>query len=114
MKKSLKIDSADIVDLIPSMGGCIASDKITVEGLPVGFMYREEPEEGWDSGWRFLSGTETEEYIDDAENSGIYDVNTIANYDRAIIPYLNLPNGTELERIEGTDTFQPLPPVEED
>lgn len=68
MKKSLKIDSADIVDLIPSMGGCIASDKITVEGLPVGFMYREEPEEGWDSGWRFLSGTETEEYIDDAEN----------------------------------------------
>jgi hypothetical protein len=112
MKKSLKIDSADVVQLIPSMGGCIASDKITVDGLPVGFMYREEPEEGWDSGWRFLSGTETEEYIDDSENSGIYDVNTIANYDRAIIPHLNLPNGTELERIEGTDNFQPLPPEE--
>ncbi len=36
----------------------------------------------------------------------IYNVNTIANYDKAIIPYLNLPFGTELERIQGTDKFQ--------
>ena len=36
----------------------------------------------------------------------IYNVNTIANYDRAIIPYLDLPFGTELERIENTDKFE--------
>jgi len=35
----------------------------------------------------------------------VYAVNTIANYDPAIIPYLDLPYGTELERIEGTDYF---------
>ena len=38
--------------------GCIATDRITVDGLPVGYMYREKPEEGdpferYDSGWRF-------------------------------------------------------------
>lgn len=26
--------------------GCIATDRITVDGLPVGYMYREKPEEG--------------------------------------------------------------------
>ena len=28
----------------------------------------------------------------------IYEINTIANYDRAIIPYLHMPTGTELIR----------------
>lgn len=35
----------------------------------------------------------------------VYDVETIANYDRAIIPYLNLPKGTELERVENSYKF---------
>lgn len=106
MAKNFKLKAEDIVDLVPPMGGCIATDKITVEGLKVGFMYREEADEALDSGWRFFSGTESQEYVDDPDNSAIYNVNTIANYDPAIIPYLNLPHGTELERIEGTDKFQ--------
>jgi hypothetical protein len=36
-------------------------------------------------------------------------VNTIANYDRAIIPYLNLPIGIQLERIHNKDAFQIIP-----
>jgi hypothetical protein len=88
------------------MGACFATDKITVEGMKVGYMYREESEEEMDSGWRFFSGTEDQEYVDDSNNTMIYNVNTIANYDRAIIPYLILPHGTELERIENSDEFQ--------
>ncbi len=88
------------------MGGCMATDKITVDGMKVGFMYREEPDDERDSGWRFLSGTETDDYMDDENNTMIYNVNTIANYDRAIIPYLNSPIGTELERVEGSDDFR--------
>ena len=61
-------------------------------------MYREEPSFDEDSGWRFFSGTETQEYVDNPKNLMIYDVNTIANYDHAIIPYLNMPIGAELER----------------
>ncbi|RBQ02796.1 DUF2185 domain-containing protein [Pedobacter miscanthi] len=104
--KNFKLGADQIKDLIPRMGGCMATDKITVNGEPVKYMYRQEPVNNIDSGWVFLSGTETQEYLDDAVNTMIYDVNTIANYDKAIIPYLNLPIGSDLERIEGTDTFE--------
>lgn len=103
--KNFKLSTSEIIQLIPPMGGCFATDKITVEGMKVGYMYREEPDNEVDSGWRFFSGTETQEYVDDVENIMVYDVNTIANYDRAIIPYLNAEYGTALERIEGTDEF---------
>lgn len=69
-------------------------------------MVREEPNNDKDSGWQFFSGTEDQNYIDDPNNSGIYDVSTITNYDKAIIPYLKFPIGTQLERIKGTDQFQ--------
>ncbi len=92
--------------LLPHSMGCIATDKITVDGLPVGYMYREKPVDEVDTGWCFLSGTESQEYIDNSENSGVYMVNTIANYDKAIIPYLDLPAGIALERIESTDKFR--------
>lgn len=101
--KNFKIPGDKIIDLIGNIGGCMATDKITVDGLPVGYMYREEPFNEIDNGWRFFSGTENEEYMDDPNNSAIYNTNTIANYDQAIIPFLNLPVGTELERNdEGT------------
>ena len=104
-KKQFKLKADEIVQLIPYMGGCIAPDTITIEGKKVKFMYRDVPRKELGSGWQFFSGTETQEYLDNVENSAMYEVNTIANYDPAIIPYLNLPVGTELERIDGTETF---------
>jgi len=103
--KKFKLPASQIKDLIPPMGGCMATDKITVDGLPVKFMYRKKPDYEHDSEWIFLSGTETQAYLDDHTNTMIYEVNTIANYNNAIIPYLNLPIGTDLERMDGTDTF---------
>lgn len=97
-EKKFRIAGEDIKQLIKSMGTCYASDKITVEGLPVKYMYREKPRFEMDSGWRFFSGTETQEYVDDPNNLMIYDVNTITNYDSFIIPYLNMSIGAELER----------------
>ncbi|MGS2765291.1 DUF2185 domain-containing protein [Sinomicrobium sp. M5D2P9] len=104
-KKNYKFKAEQIKELIPGLGGCFATDKITVDGLRVGYMYREEPDFENDSGWRFFSGTESQEYVDDFNNTGIYEVNTIANYDTAIIPYLNFPVGTELERKNDSDEF---------
>ncbi len=103
-----KLKPEEIRDIVPPMGYCLVSDKITVDGLKVGFMYREKPEEKDDSGWRFLSGTETEEYMDDESNTMIFEVNVVANYDPSIIPYLKSKVGTELERVEGTDEFGPI------
>jgi hypothetical protein len=107
--KNFKLKADQITKLIEPMGGCIATDKITVDGELVDYMFRDEPDNDLDSGWQFFSGTEDQNYIDNPDNSAIYDVNTIANYDKAIIPYLNLPIGTQLERVRGTNQFQIIP-----
>ena len=101
-------DENKLKDLVHGFGYSICSNKITLGGEIVGFMYREEPMDDEDSGWRFLSGTESQEYADDPDNSKVFGVNTIANHDPAIIPYLKLPLGTELERVEGKDEFIPF------
>ena len=94
--KKLKLKGEDIKPLLEWEGpsGCIATDKITVEGFKIGYMYREKPNPKYpDSGWRFFQGEESNEYIKDVKNSGIYALNTICNFDPSIIPLLKSPYG---------------------
>jgi hypothetical protein len=107
LNKKFKLGKEAIQRLIPNMGACLATDRITVDGCQVGYMYREEPDNEVDSGWRFLAGDESQEYVDIAANWTVYDVNTICNYDQAIIPYLGAPNGSSFGRMAGTDIFEP-------
>jgi hypothetical protein len=104
-QKKFRLTPEQIKPLAEDYGACIASDAITVEGEKVGFMYREDPDTDIDSGWRFLSGTESDEFLDDPENLGLYDVNTIANYDRDIIPLLDAASGSAFERDPDTGRF---------
>jgi len=104
-KKEFYLKAEQIKPLVPNMGGCLATDMITVKGEPVRFMYREEPSNEIDSGWRFTAGMEDSEYMEDPDNSDIYGVNTIANYDKDIIPFLNAPYGTAWERDYDTGEF---------
>ena len=80
--------------------GCIATNRITVEGRKVGYCYREIPDGNWDSGWRFTAGDESDEYMDDPNNAGIYKLNTICNDDPDIISLLNTPAPCAFERDE--------------
>ena len=80
--------------------GCIATNRITVEGCKVGYCYREKPGGGWDSGWRFTAGDESEAYMDDPNNAEIYKLNTICNDDPDIILLLNIPVPCAFERDE--------------
>lgn len=115
--KKFKLPADEIRPLVHGAGGCIATDMITVLGLPVRFMYREEPAFDVDSGWRFMAGLEDQDYMDNASNHAIYDVNTIANYDRSIIPFLDAPAGSAFEKDDDSDQFEPIedwePPDEE-
>lgn len=106
--KNYKLSKDAIQPLATGLGGCIATDKITVEGQPVGFMYRQEPDNKFDSGWRFMSGLEDDEYMDDPENHAVYDVNTIANYDPSIVPLLGSPVGSVFEKLPGSEVFEPV------
>jgi len=106
--KPYKLSAADLRPLAEGHGACIASDKITVDGSPVRFMYREAGVHPADSGWRFLSGLESEPYIQDAANHAFYDCNTIANYDHTIVPYLEAPIGSVFEKPPGAAEFAPV------
>ncbi len=80
--------------------GCFATDQVTVLNLGVGFCYREEPEGDQfpDSGWRFFSGQEDQDYLDDPKNSGVFHLNTIANYDPEILAVIDAPYGSAFGR----------------
>lgn len=106
--KQFKLSAEEIVQLAPGRGGAIASDRITVEGLPVRFMYREPPDNEFDSGWRFLSGTEDDAYMAEASNHAVYDVNTIVNYDRSVLPHLDAPFGSAFEKLPDMQDFVPV------
>jgi hypothetical protein len=97
-EKIFKLSEEQIKPIIPTGRSCVASDKITVQGMPVGYMHRESPDFNSDSGWRLFSGTEDQLYVDNPNNLAVYDLNTIVNYDLTIIPYLDLPIGVHLER----------------
>lgn len=107
-KKKFRLSADDIRPLATGRGACLATDMIVVRGKPVGFMYREEPDNEQDSGWRFLSGLEDQDYMDAAENHGVYDVNTIANYDPTIVPHLDAPVGAAFERTPGARDLRPV------
>lgn len=98
MKKKFVLATSEIERLVPNLGACIATDRVTTRGERVGFMVREEQSSPEDSGWVFMAGTESQEYLDNPDNSSIFDLNTIANLDREVIPFLGYSVGTEVER----------------
>ena len=104
------VKAEDVKELLPDWewaDGCIATNRIAVEGCKVGYCYREKPDGNWDSGWRFTAGDESEEYMDDPNNAGLYKLNTICNDDPDIIPLLNTPAPCAFERDE-KGVFQPI------
>jgi hypothetical protein len=105
LNKKFRIPGDQIRRLIPAMGGCFASDRITVDGIKVGYMFREQPDKDVLSGWTFMAGDESQEYADTPSNWAIYDVNTICNYDPSIIPHLDAGFGTAFGRAAGKDQF---------
>ena len=98
-KKKADFIKIEIEELIewnePNGEGCFVSDKITKEGFKVGYMYREQPDQGIpDSGWRFMAGDEDDKYMNNPDNVHIFALNTVCNYDRDIISYLKSEVGS--------------------
>lgn len=90
MQKFL-LSSNEIVRLTDVKGGCLVSNKITMDGEQVGYAYRELPDKNFpnDSGWRFLSGSEDESYLSEPANFNVFELNTICNYDKDILGIIN-------------------------
>jgi len=105
-QKHFAIPKGKIRVLVSWNSGGMATDRVMVEGKKIGYMYREVPIRPEDSGWRFFAGDEDQAYIDDLSHTGVYAVNTIANYDPDIVPYLDTPAPCAYEKIDGTNRYR--------
>jgi hypothetical protein len=113
--KKYAIPREQLRQLLPAMGGCLATDRILVDGEPIRFMYRvvPNPNQPLDNGWRFFAGDETDAYLADPDHTAIYALNTVANFDLDILPYLNTPAPCAFEKIPGGHAYRPVdPPLE--
>lgn len=94
-----------IIKRTDKLGFALAPKQLVDNKLKVRFMYREESDNQSDSGWRFFSGFETDEYVNNPDNIGLYDVNTISTIDPDIVPLLNSPVGSSFERESSEQPF---------
>ena len=76
---------------------CLATNMIMKERQPVAYMYREDPDNADDSGWRFFSGRESQEYVDDPDNTQVYPVAFVVQTTPEIVTHLNAPTGSQFE-----------------
>ena len=101
-----KDDMKDLLDDWDEASGCFASNRIMIEGCEVGYCYREEPDGDWDSGWRFTAGDESDDYMNDPNNVGIYSLNSVCNNDNEIVSLLSTPYPCAFERDENGVFYQ--------
>ena len=88
----------EIVNLAEGFGGCLATNRVAIDRMPIGYCYREDPANPMDSGWRFFAGDESPEYMANNNNHAVYAVNTIANFDPSILSILDAPAGSAFDR----------------
>ena len=94
-----------VINRTDKMGFALAPKQLVNNKLKVRFMYREQPDNESDSGWRFFSGFESDEYVNNPDNIGLYDVNTIVAIDPDVVPLLKNPVGSAFEREKATQPF---------
>lgn len=112
-KDFIKIKEHDLLTNWDDAPNCYASDKIMVEGAPIGYAYRMRPDESatldWDSGWRFLAEGELPEDFEITSEKATFLLNTICNINPDIMSFLHAPYGSAYRLKEGIFTFEPGP-----
>lgn len=79
--------------LSAALDRCIAAKTVSEQGAPVGFLYREAPVFENDSGWRFFSGDESDEYAANPDNFAVCSVSEIAKSNPDIAALLSKSEG---------------------
>lgn len=97
------IIDTDLVDPVPSLTDkyikrCFVTRNILYEGRPVGYLYREDPDYDDDSGWRFTAGDETDEYMEDSNNSSYVSLGAVLREDDSFVALLDREVGVAFVR----------------
>lgn len=114
LEKKYFPDMKETRKLIDSTLKCFATDRISIDGLPIGSLIHNEPAEvDLDSGWMFFAGDESKEYINDLSHTHAFSLNTLCNYDESIIPLLDAPVGTIFYRGEDGEWVRWNAPIQD-
>tara|TARA_A100001391_G_scaffold197792_3_gene178486 strand:+ start:30224 stop:30841 length:618 start_codon:yes stop_codon:yes gene_type:complete len=79
---------------------CLVSRDAYDDGGNVGFMYREQPVDDQDSGWCFMSGEESDDYLDDPANVLNLPLGAVLAKDDSFAALLSWPPEVAFERAE--------------
>jgi hypothetical protein len=86
----------------------IVTARVWEEGRPVRWLYRSEPDNERDSGWRVFAGDETADYTDDPETARLVPLRELIDRDRELAEVLRSPPGTAFERRRLGGPFTPV------
>ncbi len=105
------IIDTDLKDPVPNIVDkyavrCFVTRRVLYDGFPIGYLYREEPDNKEDSGWRIMAGDESQEYMDDSENISWVSLGAILREDDSIVHLLGAPVGTAYARNPDTNQFE--------
>lgn len=88
---------------------CVATEVITARQKPVSYAYRTVPATPTDSGWRFLSGSESEKYMNQPTHSVTCVLADFARQHPDVAPLLDHPAGSAFERFSVGEAFEAVP-----
>jgi len=78
----------------------LVSKKYFEDNSTIRFLYREEPNNEEDSGWRMFTGLEDDEYANNTENIKVINVGYLLDKDPSLLEPLKNGYGTVFERLE--------------
>ncbi len=81
-----------------NIGAIFVSNKILLNKESPSWMYREEPSNDGDSGWRVFAGSEDDEYLDNPDNFKLITADQLIKIDEEIKVNLLAPYGFSFER----------------
>ena len=87
---------------------CFVTNRIMHDGAKVGYLYREEPDEERDSGWRITANDESDEYMENSDNIVYVSLGAVLSNDDSMVTLLEFPVGTAFVRDSKTGEFVPV------
>lgn len=84
---------------------CFVTNRILRDHQPVGYLYREDPDDEKDSGWRFTANDESEDYMANPDNIQYVSLGAVLNHDDSILGLLASEAGSIYVRDTITGQF---------
>ena len=87
------------MEFIKNPGGCVVSNNIINKKGVLKWCVRERSVNEVDNGWRFFADIDTDEILSDSSNLSIWDFNTVAEIEPAVLAIYNMPIGSDITLI---------------